>query len=40
MIPENWKTASMIAEDIADIRAQVASAKATLDANIAEITES
>lgn len=40
MIPENWKTASVMAEDAADIRAQVASAKAALNTNNAKISES
>jgi hypothetical protein len=40
MIPENWKTASAMAEDAADIRAQVASARAALDLNNTEIAES
>ena len=36
MIPENWKTASAIAEDAADIRAQIASAKSALEAQNTE----
>lgn len=40
LIPEEWKTASAMAEDAADLRAQVASAKAALEANSTENTES
>ena len=39
VIPEEWKTASSMAEDSADLRAQVASAKAALEANNTEKTE-
>lgn len=40
LIPEEWKTASAMAEDAADLRAQVASAKAALESNKTEKTES
>lgn len=40
LIPEQWTTASAIAEDAADLKAQVASAKAALEAQNTEKTES
>lgn len=40
IIPEEWKSASTIDADVDALRAQVASAKAVLDANKAENTES
>jgi hypothetical protein len=40
LIPEEWKTASSMAEDAADLRAQVASAKAALEAKNTENKES
>lgn len=40
LIPEQWTTASAMAEDAADLKAQVASARAALEAKNSEKTES
>lgn len=40
VVPKEWKSAAIVAEDAADLRAQVASAKAALESKNTEKTES